>query len=931
MEQHLAFEEEHTLHALRHYLPSQAPLKDFIHHNTLHAFQEQRFHKALHAASEIFGYSTYLPLPEYRRLYTAGRIREDVLDQVIERHFVQTVCEGGRRVASALRGDVLDQSLRNLKQRVLNEPYGAAREPRIGSFRRLWKDRYRVNLDKDMHPLLFRLLGNYLDQGIALWKFPNGQDEARGLSDQDGLLASVRKLEAGSLLSLFRGQRARRLLLETPCALRDLLTLLVGDEGAFTTYLFDQAFAHPGWSGMVAVLEERKGLAEPPTRPISLRDAIALELLLEIDALDAHLGDTWAPLATKTQLPLPNLFGPVSPSEYFEVLAIWQDAYEWSWFDQVLCGLQSPAPPSASPASALVAPAPPPALPASALVAPAPPPALPASASLASGSLAPAATTETAAPAIAHAVPAQSAQAAVPAHNEPFAAIVCIDDRSCSLRRYLEQFSPGTRTYGTPGFFNVEFFFQPEHALYPTKVCPAPVQPRYLIRESEAPNRLKHRKTQRDTHYSRHSQSLLGGWALGSTVGFAAAFRLAASIFRPGETPAMVSSFRHMDPQGRLSILAADPPEYANGLQVGFTIREQADRVEGQLRSIGLVRDFPRLVYVIGHGASSVNNTHYAGYDCGACSGRAGSVNARVFATMANDPEVRNVLAQRGILLSPETWFLAGLHDTTRDEIACYDEHLLAAPHAGLHRNNCAVFRKSLDWNARERSRRFAGTNTHRPAAAVHRDVTLRSVSLFEPRPEWNHATNALCIVGRRESNQHLFLDRRAFLNSYDYREDPNGDALLGILRAVAPVCGGINLEYYFSRVDNSRLGAGTKLSHNVMGLHGVANGMDGDLRTGLPLQMTNIHEPVRLLVVVEQDPELLVNVINRHPATAEWFRNEWVLLAAVRPSDHALFVWRHDRMVPYVPLTKALPVLEDPEALVRHENETLPVYTLQQ
>jgi len=885
MEHHLAFEEEHTLHALRHFLPSQAPLKDFIHHNTLHAFQDQRFHEALHAASEIFGYTTYLPLAEYRRLYAAGRIRDQVLDQVLEQHFAQMACASGGRVVAALRGGVLDQSLRDLKQRVIHEPYGAALEPRIGQFRRLWKDRYRVNLDKDVHPLLFRLLSNYLDQGIAIWKFPNGQD---------GLLASVRALEAGSLLSLFRGARARRLLLESPCALSDLLALLVGDERAYATYLFDQAFAHPGWSGMVAVFEDRKGMPEPQPRSISLRDAIALELLLEIDALDVHLGDTWAPLATKVQLPLPDLFAPVAPRERFDVLAIWQDAYEWSWFDQVLFGLQSTSPEVPAPNRA---------------------PAVDRFSDSAAK----------------HDAASSAKRAPASDETEPFAAIVCIDDRSCSLRRYLEQFSPGTRTYGTPGFFNVEFFFQPEHALYPTKVCPAPVQPRYLIRESDAPNRLKQRKNRRDTHFNNHSNSLLGGWALGSTVGFMAAFRLAAGIFRPGETPAMVSSFRHMDPQGRLSVLAADPPEHVGGLQVGFRIGEQADRVEGQLRSIGLVRDFPRLVYVIGHGASSVNNTHYAGYDCGACSGRAGSVNARVFATMANDLEVRKVLAQRGITLSPDLVFVAGLHDTTRDEIECYDEDLLPAIHADLHRNNLAIFRKTLDWNARERSRRFAGTNTNRAPAVVHREVKLRSVSLFEPRPEWNHATNALCIVGRRESNQHLFLDRRAFLNSYDYREDPNGDALLGILRAVAPVCGGINLEYYFSRVDNSRLGAGTKLSHNVMGLYGVANGMDGDLRTGLPLQMTNIHEPVRLLVVVEQDPELLVQVLNRHAATAEWFRNEWVLLAAVRPGDKALFVWRRDRMVSYVPLTRELPVLLDPETLIRQENDALPVYTLQQ
>ena len=34
------------LHTLRHYLPTQTPLKDFIHHNSLHAFQNLSFFEA---------------------------------------------------------------------------------------------------------------------------------------------------------------------------------------------------------------------------------------------------------------------------------------------------------------------------------------------------------------------------------------------------------------------------------------------------------------------------------------------------------------------------------------------------------------------------------------------------------------------------------------------------------------------------------------------------------------------------------------------------------------------------------------------------------------------------------------------------------------------------------------------------------------------
>jgi uncharacterized protein YbcC (UPF0753/DUF2309 family) len=343
------------------------------------------------------------------------------------------------------------------------------------------------------------------------------------------------------------------------------------------------------------------------------------------------------------------------------------------------------------------------------------------------------------------------------------------------------------------------------------------------------------------------------------------------------------------------------------------------------LKSIGLVSNFSPIVYVVGHGATSINNTHYAGYDCGACSGRPSSVNAKVASFAANHPEVRAILRQRGIDIPTSTQFLPALHDTTRDEIAFYDEDTLSEDNKTLHQQNVITFTKALDNNAKERSRRFDTINTSDTLEKVHEKVKRRSLSLFEPRPELNHATNAMCIVGRRSLSKQLFLDRRSFLNSYDYEVDPSGDYLAIILGAVAPVGGGINLEYYFSRVDNQKLGAGSKLPHNVMGLIGVANGIDGDLRPGLPSQMIEVHDPVRLLVIAEHFPEKVLYAISKNPATYEWFKNDWVKLVAVQPETKELFVFEDEKFVPYQPI-QTVNFIKDEMQLVETTKENLPV-----
>lgn len=821
------FDEHKVIHELKHFLPAQAPLMDFVHHNTLHAFQNLSFHEALATAHVKLGYQVYFPLETFRDLFAEGRISEAILE----------------RSLAEKKGDV-----ETWKGKLLYGAYSTIETGRVGALRGIWKSTYGIDLDSLVHPTLFRVIGSFLDQGISIWNFP---------LEGKSFLEAIRSLEKNSFTSLFYQKETRILIQDPSLSITTLLEKLVGDKDSlYEQYLYDQQFSHQGWSGMVSTVEDLpQSLLD--TRIIKLDDFILFELLLEYDALNYKLGQSWAPVGNFITDEIIPLHDPIVYSEKMDVLSLWQEAFEWSYYDQVLKGLQMEKIDSIKP------------------------------------------------------------------HQKSFQAMFCIDDRECSFRRHLENLDPACETFGTPGFFSVEFFYQPVGGKFYTKLCPAPVTPKYLIKEEGSEKKLG-----KDVHFSKHSYNFYTGWLFSQTIGFWSAAKLFVSLFKPSMSPATASSLKHVD---KFSTIRVNYQAMENGLQIGFQFEEMAVRVESLLKSIGLVENFAPIVYVIGHGASSVNNPHYAAYDCGACSGRAGSVNARVISQMANKPEVRAILREKGIHIPESTVFVGGLRDTTRDDVVFYDEEISYADYKIMHADHVKLFAKALDNNAKERSRRFESIDTSAKASEIHEKIRTRSVSIFEPRPELNHATNALCIVGRRELSKGVFLDRRSFLNSFDYRVDPDGTFLFNILKAAAPVCGGINLEYYFSRVDGEKLGAGTKLPHNVMGLFGVANGIDGDLRPGLPAQMTEVHDPVRLLLIVEHFPEVVLKTIQKAEETYEWFINDWVKLVSIHPESKELQVFEGGNFRPYEPLTKDIQEIDQLDTLIASSQENFPVYLIQQ
>jgi hypothetical protein len=155
-------------------------------------------------------------------------------------------------------------------------------------------------------------------------------------------------------------------------------------------------------------------------------------------------------------------------------------------------------------------------------------------------------------------------------------------------------------------------------------------------------------------------------------------------------------------------------------------------------------------------------------------------------------------------------------------------------------------------------------------------------------RPEWGLSNNTSFLIGRRELTKGLDLGGRVFLHSYDYREDPENRLLEVLLTAPQVVAQWINMEHYFSAVDNDVYGSGSKIYHNVVGRLGIMSGPWSDLRLGLARQTVMngempYHEPMRLLTIVEAPRKGIEKLIARHEVLQHYYHNEWVHLGDVK------------------------------------------------
>lgn len=499
-----------------------------------------------------------------------------------------------------------------------------------------------------------------------------------------------------------------------------------------------------------------------------------------------------------------------------------------------------------------------------------------------------------------------SALAVVPApaprkERPPVQAVFCIDVRSEIFRRAFETVVPKARTSGFAGFFGILMEYLPLGSAEAKGHLPILFNPAYRICEHLAgadAHKTKDLITQRRVRlhtadaWKAFKTSASSCFTFVETTGLL----YAPKIF--GDSMGWSRTVSHPDSKGlnndtrrllgpKLTVTEGQG-HCASG---GIPVADRPGVAEFALRNMGIIGDFPRLVVLIGHGSTTVNNPQATALDCGACAGQTGEASARIAVALLNDPQTRTGLVDKGIVIPADTYFVAGLHDTTTDEVALFDESSVPSSHA----DDLSQLRKWLEAAGRitrmERAA-FLGIGTL-PEDAVNADIKRRTRDWAEVRPEWALANNAAFIAAPRDRTTGCNLGGRAFLHDYTWRNDTGFSTLTLIMSAPMVVGNWINMQYYGSVVDNARFGSGNKVLHNVVGGSiGVLEGNGGDLRTGLAMQSLHdghhwMHEPMRLNVFIEAPQAAMDEVIAGNPLVRNLAENAWLHLFQIDDDGH--------------------------------------------
>lgn len=846
------------------------PISTFIASNGLKGLENLPFEQAMTYAQKLRGSQGFLPLVKYRDFFSKGRISEADLEAVItnwlhDQHLPLSIPIGNKSISTPRlyqswllvrnRDKIEHEELWKavaLKLEELGLPDEAeTTNTKTAGDKIVTKNGQTVT--EVVNRRLITWCAAFLDEGQATWAMPNRE---LGFYNCWKLLAELEPSKKGPQLIKTLPDNAAE-------ALGVLLQRLGVAQDDWAIYLSRHLAQLPGWASIIQWREAHPEVEAQQHYPINLTDYLAVRLFYEVTLVAEGSKTRKVKTSQPTENPEENhraetierlvrLFKtlPLNPAEVmalptkpFELLAklahhirlenqleIWQSAYEWHYRYELFRELQ-----------------------------------------------------------VGQKQAEKTTKAAV------VQAIFCIDVRSEGLRRHLEKLG-AYETFGFAGFFGIFMLYQPIGSSCNLTVAPALVTPTQLIRElpkavskGAVQRRLRFNKLRYHWERLMHTlrENLLSPFAFVEMAGWLSFFPLVGKTLSPGAWRKMQNSI-----QKKLSPpIISEPSIVTHPEEMSY--EEQAGAVANMLRSIGLTKGFARLVLVCGHGSETENNPYASGLDCGACGGNRGGNSAFVAANVLNSPPVRRILAEKGLIIPEETFFLAGEHNTTTDEVIFLNESQLPA----THRAEFVQFKQALgragEQNAATRWQKLPGVSPIK--GAITPRMQDRAADWAQVRPEWGLVRNAAFICGSRSLTAGSNLDNRAFLHSYNPQQDSDGALLEGIMTAPMVVAEWINMQYYLSTVDNNSFGSGTKLLHTVVGQVGVMQGRQSDLLLGLPQQAVMVgeqlyHEPLRLCVIIEAPTVRIEAIVAKHPQLQQLIGNKWIELTAYESATNSFY-----------------------------------------
>jgi formate hydrogenlyase subunit 3/multisubunit Na+/H+ antiporter MnhD subunit len=418
------------------------------------------------------------------------------------------------------------------------------------------------------------------------------------------------------------------------------------------------------------------------------------------------------------------------------------------------------------------------------------------------------------------------------------ALVTCIDVRSDILRERAELVQ-GVRTVGMAGFFGVDIavtgFRTSENAS--ENFAPVIVKPSITIKDLRNPTLLWEIPT-----LWKYATSGSGALAVAEGFGFINGIQSALNTFAPQVSHRFNRHFvspRWLGSTGLdLSQLSTEQKiEYASGILATLSLENLSE------------------VLFIGHGADAPNTPFRSMFECGACGGNNGVLNARFAATLMNDPVVQELIRSQYGERSPR--FFAAEHNTTLGTVQLDPE-----TSGDFRESSSAVAKKLLESIALLPKRAFPNSEGFIEEVGEAVVSAKDSTAWWQVFPEWGLSGNAACVIGPRSLTKSLNLCSRVFLHDYAWEQDADGQVLASIFSGPGVVMQMINAAYNIAVTNPQNFSSDDKTRHNVLGEAGVLLGADGPLYRGLPWQsiaaepqeisgVENTHLPLRLQILV--------------------------------------------------------------------------------